>query len=498
MKRLILLTCVLLTIWAYWPSLQHAPKHDQLGFMGDIALRPTVWDKTVGVYSWNRDRLFMGPDEFLFRPLLNLFLAAQLRVFGYNFVLWQAMGIFLHLVVGVSMYRLLSVIRPGLSASFAAGFFLLMLSNLPMVVWHNISAYLLFSALILEAVRSLVQYEPRKNDQRLLWSCAGVLLTASFLFEAGIVFTLSCCLFAAFTFRPRRLALIFILPVILYFFFNFMDFFYHHAVMTPEGGRIAGQVLSLKTLMNAMITCKWFITSGLFLRASDIIPVERIVISYTALDPRWPFMAFTPHLGRGIAAIVMIGGLAVWSYGSLPRKQREIVGLLAIMIAGLTVFICFGRVNTRGIVTGLFFNSYYVYFFWVLALPAVYSLLSFDRIRERPDAGLIRAALYFLCGAFIFINVLSIRNANRMIARVDQPRKVLLDAATAFISRHHKEADLSFVVPHTCSGNYAGGWLHKQGDPVWRRYTLLEVLYPQYYQARGAKYRLPCSVKEWP
>jgi len=170
-----------------------------------------------------------------------------------------------------------------------------------------------------------------------------------------------------------------------------------------------------------------------------------------------------------------------------------LVFLLLSMALCLIFFISFGRVNTRGIVTGLFFNSYYVYFFWVLILPTVYTAICPEAVVKRPDGKLLRAAVYFLCAAMILVNAVSIYNVNRKIARLDHSRRVFLDSATAFVRSHASGKDFTFFVPHTCPGNYAGKWLRRNGDPLWRRYTLAEALYPRYYTGHDPQYVLLCE-----
>ncbi len=494
MKHFVFIIFILLTIWAYWPSLQHAPKHDQLGFLADMALRDNAWDRTLGAYSLNREALFMRSDQFLFRPLLNLWLTSQLFVFGYNFTLWQGMAILLHLLVGFSLYRLLNTIRSGISAAVVAGFFLLMLPNLPMVVWHNISAYMIFCVFILEGILRWLRFHRNREDLSSLWSCILFLLLGSFIFEAGVAFCLCFAVVSAFTDRSRQWFILFLLPIFIYFFINITDFLLRNSIMHPESGRIASRVFSVDTILNVVIAFKWFLTTGIFLKAAEIIPIERVAVSPFTLDLQWPFTALNVYVFRGLLVLGLFFSGVVYSRAHLSPEKRKLIVLLFSMILSLTLFICLGRVNSRGLLTGLVLNSYYIYFFWVIALPMAYAFLSLDNISARPDGLFIRTGAYFLCMGMILVNALSIQDVNTMIARLDKPRRNFLDATTSFVSQHRHEKDFSFFVPHTCPGNYAGKWLHKASDPLWRRYTLAEALYPGSYTVINPKYIL-CRSK---
>ncbi|MBF0386676.1 MAG: hypothetical protein HQL20_02335 [Candidatus Omnitrophica bacterium] len=490
LKHWIFLFFVGITVWAYWPSLQHAPKHDQLGFLADMALRDGAWEKTAGAYSWNRERLFMGADQFLFRPILNLFLAGQLLVFGYNFTLWQGMSIFVHLLVGLSVYRLLNVIRPGLSAAVAAGFFLLMLSNVPMVVWNNIGAYMIFCVLILESLVRWLKHQRNSDDQGSLLGCGICLLLACFVFEAGVVYCLCFVFMSLLTKRSGYCSLLLLTPVIIYFTVDIADFLLRSTVFNSEAGRISGQALSFQTLSNCLIAIKWFFLTGIYLKVSEIIPIERVVVSPLTLNWHWPFTVVNEHLLRGIIACVIYAFALGLSFRSWSLERRSFLSLLLLMIIGLVVFICLGRVNSRGLITGLSFNSYYIYLFWVLAIPLAYSCLNLSAIRARKDGRTIGVLVCLLCGTMVFINAYSIRNANAFVARLDKPRRVLLDTTTAFVKARRDEVNFSFFVPPNYPGNYAGKWLHKAKDPLWRRYTLAEALYPRFHNKINPMYVL--------
>ncbi|MBF0620023.1 MAG: hypothetical protein HQL19_07640 [Candidatus Omnitrophica bacterium] len=499
MKNIFLAFFVFLTVCVYFPSLKHAPKHDQIAYLAEMAGRGSAWDKTFGAYSLNRDRQFMSKhDELLFRPLLNIFLGFQLVLFGYNFTFWQAMALLLHLLAGCCMYRLLDAIRPGVPAAWGAGFFLLMLAGVPMVIWHHISAYILFCCLILEAMLRMLRYFRDRSNTRALKECVLFCLAASFFFEAGILVMLIFALYFFFDERARASFLMFISAVVGCLAINIGDFLLRVPQINSESSNILFRIFSLDTWGNAFLALKWFLCSGVFTTSADVILVERVALSPFTISWGWPFNSFSPYLFRGFVSILFCMGILLFSWRSVSREQKKFAMLLAVMAASFVLVISAGRVNTRGVVTGLFFNSYYVYVFWALFLPAVYALFSYDLILFSREGGIVRALCYFLCGAGMFFNALAIFNVNNRVAGMDRTRRTFLDTTTAFVDAHRLEPGFSFYIPHGCPGNYAGKWLHKQTDPLWRRYTLSEALYPYFYTLVDPKYVMSCHAQADP
>lgn len=499
MKNLLFVIFVFMTLWAYWPSLQHAPKHDQIAYLAEMSRKTSSWDQTFGSYSLNRNRSFMGKaDDFLFRPLLNIFLGLQFVLFGYNFTLWQGMALGLHLIAGLFMFRLLTEIRSGPPAAMGAGFFLLLLANVPMVVWHHVSAYIIFCVLMLEALVRLLRYLRCPQNSHPLTACLILLTVASFISEVGVLMLGSLALYFLVIERSPRNAGKFTLAMLLCLGVNAADYLMRNLVISGETSRILDKVLSFNTLINAGTSFKWFFLSGIFLKPLEVFPLERVVLSPLTLGSFWPLTGLSPELVRGALALTVFGG-SVITFGRYTALDRlRLAGILLLLILSFLFFVSIGRVNTRGVVTGLFFNSYYIYIFWAMALPASYCVLSFDRILARPEGRLISTAMYVLAAALILSNTIAIFNANRLIAAIDKPRRDLLNTTALFVKAHQAEPSFSFYVPRDCPGNYPGKWLHKNTDPLWRRYTLIEALYPAYYFEADPEYVLGCQKNEAP
>jgi hypothetical protein len=483
-----------LALWAYWPSLKHAPKHDQLAYLAEMAQRPTVWDRTAGAYSWHRDRLFMKGDELLFRPVLNVFAGIELWLFGYDGRYWQGAALVLHLLTGVSLYRLLGLISAGLPAAAGAGIFLVMTANIPLVVWTAVSGYMVFCILLLEGIICFLRarYDDH-NRHRYMSKCFVLMTAAMFTYEAGIAGVAVMAVFLLRTAGFRRWGVFFLCAGAGYCTASVLDFQARHLLVNMESGHLWERVLSGQTLVNIGEVMRWILGVGVFAGSPDILPLDRVALAPWTLNRAWPW-----HMIDALGWC-WVAGIAVWlvlwgmSLRDLGRNGARGAALAGMMAAGFIALISVGRVNTRGFFIGLAFNAYYVYLIWALLIPAGYALVSFDRLRSMPGLAWLRCCAYALCMIFILSSAVSVRRVNSMIARYDRPRTDLVSAMSGFVRRHQGEKDFTFFLPHSCPGNYPGRWLRRAGDPLWRRYTLAEVLYPRYFITKDPKYVLKCG-----
>ena len=90
---------VVVNLIIYWPSLFHLPRSDQWWYLLDTLGKDNFFTLVRDYYSFPRVRFFVPQDVLSFRPLWCSFLGLEKSLFGNNFILWQAAGIFLHLVV---------------------------------------------------------------------------------------------------------------------------------------------------------------------------------------------------------------------------------------------------------------------------------------------------------------------------------------------------------------------------------------------------------------
>lgn len=494
--HLFLVIVCLVTCWAYFPTLQHVPKHDQIMYLASVAGKEDFASLAFGTYALNRTVSFIVLDPFIFRPLLYFILGVEQFFFKYNFPAWQMVGILGHLLVVFALYFLLHMVRPGWPAAFSAGFFALLMVNVPLVNWPNIDPYLIFMALFLFILREAYLFHLDGEGVRIKRS-AGLLFFAILIYDAGIIFSIPLFLYFFFLLpRIRRPQALWIaLPIALYVFFSFLDLYFIHPYMGLEPALIAKGLGSWKIPVYFVITLKWLFLGGIFAAPAEMVELGRTVLLPHTFSWSWPFNQWSPYIMRGCAFLIVCGTLlALGAKADFLRKRRAFYYLLTAIILGYILVIVCGRMASRGILGGPFLNCHYFYFFWMILVVLFYAMVSWEKCFAFPYWRSVRIVSVFVMLLMMTAGAFSLRAVNIRTARFQALPRVLLTGVEAFVQEHKNEPDFSFFVPHSCPGNYPGSWLHKHGDPKWRRYTFAETFYPQYYRPKEeAKYFIACS-----
>jgi hypothetical protein len=244
-----------------------------------------------------------------------------------------------------------------------------------------------------------------------------------------------------------------------------------------------------------LMALKWLFLGGLFAAPADMAELGRTVLLPHTLSWSWPLTGWSPELLRGGAFLILCGSLiAIGANRDLLRRRMPFQYLLlAILLSYVLVIVC-GRMVSRGVLGSLFLNCHYFYLFWMILVIMFYAVVDWEKCFEFKYWRSFRIVAVFVLLLMMAAGTFSIRAVNLMTAREQAKPRVLLAFIEGFVKAHKSERDLSFFVPPSCSGNYPGRWLHKHGDPKWRRYTLIETFYPQYYRSKEeAKYFIGCD-----
>ncbi len=492
----LLLTVILaVTVAAYYPSLFHCARADQVSFLAEYGMQTSWKDLTFGVMDYNRTRLFSPGDSLLFRPLLFVFLGIQKIFFGYNFFWWQVVALGAHLFTVAALWRLL--LRWGGPGSHAAAavfslFFSLLFVNVEAVVWHGITPYVFFAGLIILALERLEKYIVSDGEDRVsLAECTGILFAAVLIYEAAVWYI--PCFFMVTILRLFRLkqvkfgvrAMVLLLPLAVYLTWSLGHFFLSGAVVEGEVEVMMSVSILGLTAENFIKLVKWFLAGGLFLQGQDVRPFSRMMVAPELLGWDWPmFSGFISRWTGAAAAVFMLAAVIV-SLRSFREGWR--VGLLGLMLTGYVLILTVGRANVRADGTGLESSLYYFYNFWVLAtvilFVTVQGLFKADGWRRFLAAGLGMAVI-----VFSLFNAWQIRQLTARMARDHQACIILVKTVDALIAEHSKETGFSFYVSPSVPGNFIVSWLVKKGDPAGRQYTYAEALYPLYFNAVAPKY----------
>jgi hypothetical protein len=212
-------------------------------------------------------------------------------------------------------------------------------------------------------------------------------------------------------------------------------------------------------------------------------PFERFGKAY---DDSW-----ADPLQLANTAVVAAGLVLLWRSVSRARLSQvaPLVMLLVTGILAYTFIIAFGRSADE--VAAI---TYYSYVFSVLAVPLVYVLIDFSRLRGQ---GIVAAGAV-VCGFAVFHAAGTAATA-RDVGRVNRYPSLFLTRVATFVDAHRSERDFSFAIePHPESLDPTIGLVvGYPGDPgrpvVQRRVT--EILFSPDYTNRDPKYVLSSSAE---
>lgn len=509
------LLLALVTCAVYYHSLFHAPRADQLLYLHQTLDGGTLWGLLRRTYALNRSPA-LG-DQALFRPLLYAVLAVERWAWGYEFRLWQATSLAVHVAVVLSLYQHVGrLLGPASRLSFAlALFFGVLYAGMELVVWHHIIGYLVFSLCLVRAGLAWQQLlqpgaEPAHRRAAValpLWCGVG-----AFSYELGnvvaVLFAVSlawasqrAALEPAAVRRARRAALVLLLVPLAYASWSAIDYqrrfgFGHGA---PDGERhllmLAGAALRLSSAWAGAI----WLPASLHMSINDRMRSHGISGFSDVVSGLWLCV------GSGLLLVVVscAAGLS-WSRrrtaGAGPGLiQAAALGLLG---AAYTAIIALGRSAREGVTQTLYSSPYYTYIFGLIMIMALAQLLARDGAARPGESPTRRAAALErgLVIGLLCIGLLSAQQTWAMNAHLrfqyGRPRLQLIDAVQRLLRQHSGEDDLSLSVSSECEGQQLLTWFARYDDQ--REPRLLSVLYPHLIRERGGKYQLDCPASGAP
>lgn len=499
----ILLLFMGLIVWAYWPSLNHIPRSDQVAYLADVNSRDSSWAQVIfSHYNNNRHRIFWPFEVNLFRPLFFILLGLERFCFGYRFWLWQATGIAFHLFTVWCLYRLLRTIRPGLAAALVAGGSGLLLVDLEAVIWQHTNGYVLFIGLVLMSVERLYRYSRDNGRKRgMLYQAVALMTAGIFLYEPGVMY---CLMFAGYLFlmrseAGRRGVVWFGLLVLFYGACSAIDYLSFPPIKVDEVAGASQPEGPLQIISAFLSTVKWFLFSGFFLSGDNIGVGHRlnIVNSTEVFSWKWPFITFPANMVSGLMVLVLFCGSFVVSWRRIISTPltRTLAALLILMLTGQAAMIVTSRVILHrwslNEVNFLRLNLNYLYQFWMV-VPVVW-YLSFDAdTLGRSNA---RKAILAVCVGIwlghVFLNAQAVRTCNERVAQRFSESLKLFKRVDECVGLHRRDPQFSFYVSPEATGNGLLEWIYTKKDPPERRYSFVEALYGPYFDSEQTKHVFP-------
>lgn len=477
-----LLYCVVVValIWAaYYPSLGHMPRADQWAFLLDTIDRHDFGELLAHTYSYNRTRQVGPGDTDLFRPVLFALLCAEKALFGTNFAAVQAVGIGLHCLVVLLLFRLLRRIAGGRPSTADPGgvnyldalayalpvFFALNFSIQELVVWSHLHGYLLFLVLVLGSMLLLLRYvqepeAPRVRRRLAILGAWALALLAAFTYELGQLYAAAAGLFLAAAspqrgWRPRALALAvaFAAIFVAYQTVDRLDRARHRGRYPEENVRaqIVRRAASADTLRH----------TGRFLIYTTFQPFFPSAMRWWPQGGRINVQEATHAWGkylepsvRLVASYVVFGTFLLLSLSGLQgvlgkdgRALRPVVALLAGLFGLYAAMTVLGRMNVRAWPDVLEINSYYPYLALAFFLPAAFAAWQ-GLPRTGGASRSVNAAAACLGVGLIYLGLaggMRVQHVAARLAELDRQRRDMASGVAELVREHGHEPDFSLA-----------------------------------------------------
>ena len=473
---------VLINLWVYFPSFYHVPRADHMFYLADMAGKNDFVSLAIKSFDFSRARRFAPGDGLIFRPGAIFLLGTQKAVFGYDFFWWQVTGLALHLLVVASLYRFLSLIRPGMGAFWLAAFFSLMFMNMDLVTWHHITSILLSLIFLMVALIQgydyFVKHEKPFRQVGIITLC---MTAACFTYEIHCFYSVVICLYLlGGEIKSRqgigRSLLVLSAPL-------------SYGLASYVNHRMLGQTAvdynvfwSGSSLFDKIVyifkALLWWLYAGIF-------PGEyEIVYSLGRAGIADPQQLFKPLPLTHLPVLLGIGCIAMYLFFLFKSFSRGFIkariglaGLLAGFLVSWAAVIVVYRVQNRGVEFALGGSIYYLYMFWLFFIMMVYNGIDFDRLKRVRYFRALRNGALGLLTALMIVNAVMIYRSNRALAREHAPARKLILGLESLIEEFGAEPGFSFFVDPEFPGNYVYPYRLKNDDPLFKVYSYIELLY---------------------
>ena len=489
-----------ITLAAYYPSLYHMPRSDQFIYFTNTAEQHDLLSLTVKNYAFNRMDLSYGlKDELLFRPFIYAFLGFEKWLFGLTFFYWQLAGILLHLTVLWFLMRLLIGIHKSWWASLLTLFLGVLFAGSEMVVWSHINGYLIFITCALIALDQTLKVIKKKRPRvKNLLGVGLALIFAVFTHEFGVIFSFFLGIYFYSAFKSdqntisvkKTISIIYFLPVLLYFFFSFLDFTSRNLELSAQSS------FSLRHIINACsntaATLFWWLHSGLFPSRVFTEIGQRtfmypLYIDFSGKPSLTSLTVFQTLTSVGLI-LVYLAIIVTHSTKIFMRQRWKSLCLLFCLFSFYAFIVSLGRISALGFERILVENPYYHYFFWVFFIIFIYSLIPFDHMKVSSHTVLQTSFL----ALFIILIIFNFRFTSKLVSmRAHKARfqRVLNQDIQDLIKKRAKEKNFSFSIdPAINQSTYYLHWAKRDNDPDDKEYNYFKLLYPKHYKEISAEY----------
>jgi hypothetical protein len=474
---------------SYYPTLYYPPRSDQVIYLAEIANKHHPWDLIFGCYDLNRHRIYTSGDEILFRPLLFMLLGSEQGLFGHNFLFWQGLGILAHLGLVWVLLRLLWHLSGPWLGFAGTWVFALSVVNYELVSWPHLTSYILMMIFVILAIEQVIFcFEEKELAWDRIRRITVFLSGACFIYETANLFTIWIMVLLIIFFPKKRLrALTLAVPVMLYGLFSFYNYVYVNHVsraLSSHGASIG------KYLYSIIYVIIWWLYEGLFNSMYGYVMHIRTMFQSNEVLVFKPLGFDDPQVILELIILFAFGGL-VWINRREFVNKIKLLIILAGMLLAYVAIIVVGRYEEGSIREAVRVNTYYLYLFWVMMVVMAFLLIVTKKYSGRGRwfvAIFVTASL--VLGVFQGIRIYSIASGYE---QATNNTVILARTLDLLIQEKGREPDFSFYVDPDYPGNYTyiDKGANKKTDPPDKRYSFVELLYPQYsHPKESAKYKM--------
>lgn len=407
---LVLIAFSLIAYNTYYYGLDEIPRGDHGFLVKERLVSPTEWDFLYRTIFFSRLRTLNAGDDFLFRPLMTGTLGLVDFSVGYDYHKVGLVGLSFHVALSFLLFLMAGRLLKSQLAGIIYGlFFLINYAGMEMILWSHIYPYI--PALFFSGA-GIFLYETGTEKKTKIQGLTSLFI-ATLFHEIAVVNLLFFIvlkqlfhLIKSRSVKPKQEALFLLIPVILFFVFNFLDSLLHQ-----NGNLLNGfDQKALNTSWSDQIS-NFFSLFGIFFR----ITLFPFLVDF---DPSgllgrlgWGFELqnhMEPLFYGGILPFLAVAYLV-----QKALKQNEMArdsntnNLLLFYSGGLIVLIVglsFGRISTRG--WSYFFNSayynyigvYYVSFLLVLLFKSYETPLRNLKKRFKKTVTIIAVSFFAYIG----------------------------------------------------------------------------------------------------
>lgn len=480
----------LLALIVYLPAINRVFVTDQLWYFAELNGQTSL---SAGLhhYDYAVSRQLWRGDESLFRPLLFVWLAIANNIFTYHHVWWNVSNLVLHVLTGISLFRLLMTINPSPFALPTVLCFIVLKPLLELVLWNHLGGYMLAYIFFMIAFRAwIIRLRIPKQAEIpvmlnltyvIFFTCAT--LTYEVMIPAGIVLG-----GIALSVEYRRGVKLAIMNRVVPLFFPVIVYgcvYIVHVLQVERFGYVydrgSSSLFDMQNLTDAIHSVRiamgrWMLEVVLpsaleFLQYPFVRMGKLFVISFTSWGTWLNIIAILPFIWLIIN---------LFSKRHVLRMYPIITAVICIQFAYVAL-ICVGRplVQVLGI-------TYYLYPFCLLLMILFYSVLNYKNIK--PWSTVVASMAFVL---LVLQHGVETGAVTRKCREVNAQSSSYLVGIQEFVDLHKKEPDFSFQIQSSPleldpAIELRVGYPENPMAASSRRVT--QIIFSRYYQEKTAKY----------